>query len=69
MHKLENFAPGQLSTMKVGGEVGIHKYLLFRFYESQRRDIKERRTEESRANKRRMQRYCIDSAGAHYGNE
>lgn len=31
MRKLENFAPGQLSTMEVGGEVGIHKYLLFRF--------------------------------------
>lgn len=31
MRKLENFAPGQLSTMEVGGEVGIHKYLLFHF--------------------------------------
>lgn len=31
MHKPENFAPGQLSTMEVGGEFGIHKYLLFHF--------------------------------------
>ncbi len=31
MRKLEIFALGQLSTMEVGGEVGTHTYLLFRF--------------------------------------
>lgn len=67
MRKLEIFALGLLSTMEVGGEVGTQVFAIS-FYDSQRRNIKERRrTEENRANKR-MQRYCIDSTGARYGN-